>query len=59
MVWIVWIGFWSSALLFGIVCLSMPRMNMLLRWGDKFESNDWLRNAIRNLAWHVMSELSW
>ena len=59
MVWIVWIGFWSSALLFGIVCLSMPRMNMLLRWGSKFESNDWLRNAIRNLAWHVMSELSW
>ncbi|CAL1173069.1 unnamed protein product, partial [Cladocopium goreaui] len=25
-------------------------INMLLRWGDKFESNDWLRNAIRNLA---------
>ncbi|CAL1131273.1 unnamed protein product [Cladocopium goreaui] len=25
-------------------------INMLFRWGDKFESNDWLRNAIRNLA---------
>lgn len=31
---------------------------MLLRWGDKAESNDWLRRAIGNLASHVMAEHS-
>ncbi|CAL1163918.1 unnamed protein product [Cladocopium goreaui] len=32
--------------------------NMLLRWGNKAESNDWLRRAIGNLASHVMAEHS-
>ena len=31
---------------------------MLLRWGNKAESNDWLRRAIGDLASHVMAEHS-
>ena len=43
------------------VCMfskQIPRFNMLLRWGNKAESNDWLRRAIGNLASHVMAEHS-